>query len=174
MNVIHLLIKQIHPTSDKGAGSINYRPLFIAPLKTRTMKKSAIILLSFLAITSTALAQTEGSIHPNNVAAARDASGGRFELALNPSEKMQVAYELAPLHPVDKAHFLLHTPDPMPFTATITNSKGKTVYRWKPEQKVYLYQADWDLSGLKSGEYTVNIFTDNQAGSIHQFRFTKQ
>jgi hypothetical protein len=69
---------------------------------------------------------------------------------------------------------MIQTPDPMPFSATITNASGKVVYTWIPETKVYLYNADWNISSLSSGTYNVNIYMGTEAKSIYQFSFTKQ
>lgn len=102
-----------------------------------------------------------------------DGTGGHFEYALNSRERVNVNYALTPKHPVHSAHFMIHTPDPMPFSATIVDASGKTVYSWKPEQKVYLYQADWNISALKSGAYTVRIFLENNPKSIYEFQFSK-
>jgi len=107
-----------------------------------------------------------------NAEKAFDGRKGSFMYALNAREQVVVSYQLTPLHPVEKAQFMIHTPDPMPFYATVTNQKGKVVFKWQPAQMVYLYRADWDLSGLKKGEYQVNIFQGADKQSAHQFPLT--
>ena len=123
-----------------------------------------------------ACAQAQSSPVPNaNEEAVKnyDGTSGHFEYALNDRERVTVSYALAPKHPVNAAHFSIHTPDPMPFSAIVVDASGKTVYKWKPAQKTYFYQAEWDLVGLKSGAYTVKIFLENSQQSVNEFQFTK-
>ncbi|HTN16696.1 MAG TPA: hypothetical protein VL092_03380 [Chitinophagaceae bacterium] len=102
-----------------------------------------------------------------------DGTAGHFEYALNSRERVNVNFALTPRTPVQSARFALRTPDPMPFSATIVDASGKIVYRWKPEQTTYFYNADWNLDALKSGSYTVKIFLENDPKSIHEFQFSK-
>lgn len=133
------------------------------------MKKAFILLHCLLTLAIyTSTAQTA-----RNIDNATDVNRGRFAYALNEREQVQVSYSLAPLHPGAAAHFMIHTPDPMPFRATITNNKGKVVYNWTPQQLVHLYEADWNLSGLKAGDYTVNIFLGSDNTRVHYFSFQK-
>lgn len=99
---------------------------------------------------------------------------GHFDYALNAREHVNVNFGLTPKNPTNVAHFMIQTPDPMPFSATVTDASGKVVYTWVPSNKVYLYQADWNVSALKAGAYTVNIYLGKESKSIHQFSFTKQ
>jgi len=120
-------------------------------------------------------AQTASPSSPNEEYVKKiDATMGHFDYKLNERETMNVNYSLSPKTPVNKATFSIQTPDAMPFWANVTNAAGKVVYTWKPEQKVYLYHADWDLSKLSAGEYNVNIYMDGKKSSIYQFKFNKQ
>jgi hypothetical protein len=138
------------------------------------MKKVLFILAALLGTISTEA--TAQAASPMNTEYDKDFNGvkGRFSYAVRPGEALQVTYKLTPLSPVNHAHIMLHTPDPMPLHATVSNSKGKVVFSWRPEQMVYLYDTDWDLSTLKSGEYTVNLYMGAEKNSIHHFNFTKQ
>jgi hypothetical protein len=102
-----------------------------------------------------------------------DVTKGRFAYALNEREQVQVSYRLAPLNPSTTAHFMIHTPEAMPFRTTVTNSKNKVVYTWTPQSMVYMQEADWDLSALKAGDYTVNIFLGTDNTRVHYFSFRK-
>jgi len=138
------------------------------------MNKNFLLLTAVVGLSLAAKAKTS-AIAPANAEyiKAMDVTAGRFEYKLNEREAVNVNYSLSPKHPVDKAQFSLHTPDPMPFWANVTNASGKVVYTWKPENKVYLYNAAWDLSGLKAGDYTVNIYLDGQKNSVYKFSFSK-
>jgi hypothetical protein len=139
------------------------------------MKKVLILFLGAIAFTNLSQAQSAVTASPLNTEYAKkfDGVAGNFTYALNSRENLNINYSFSPLHPADVAHFMVHTPDPMPFWATVSNSSGKVVYTWKPEQKVYLYKTDWNLSKLGSGEYTVNIYLETDKKSIYQFKFTK-
>lgn len=103
-----------------------------------------------------------------------DGIRGNFLYPINDRERVNVNYEFAPKAPSSAASMMIHTPNPMPFWATITNAAGKTVFTWKPEQQVYLYRANWDLKSLPAGSYTVNIFMGEQKGRIYNFQFDKK
>jgi hypothetical protein len=138
------------------------------------MKK--VLIMSVLMLNFVPKSEAQSSLGaPQNTEYAKkfDGIAGHFEYALNARERVNVNYSFSPLHPTDKASFLLHTPDPMPFWATVSDASGKVVYTWKPEQKVYLYKASWDLSKLKSGTYTVNIYLETDKASIFQYNFSK-
>lgn len=138
------------------------------------MKKLLFLFLGAISFATLSKAQSS-ALNPNEEAVRKlDATAGHFMYSLNDREKVNVNYSLKPLHPVDVAHFMVHTPDAMPFWATISNQSGKVVYTWKPENKVYLYNADWNVSKLKSGEYTVSIYVGADKQSAFQFKFTKQ
>ena len=133
---------------------------------------SLTVLLGCFAVTN---AQSKATSNANEDAVKNyDGTAGHFEYALNSRERVNVNYALTPRNPVTTAHFMIHTPDPMPFSATIVDASGKTVYTWKPEQKVYLYNADWNLAALKSGAYTVKVFLQNEPKSVYEFQFSKQ
>ena len=138
------------------------------------MKKIINILLIVIGSIS-AQAQSKAASNANEEAVKNyDGTAGHFEYALNSRERVNVNYALTPRNPVNVAHFMIHTPDPMPFSATIVDAAGKTVYNWKPEQKVYLYNADWNVAALKCGSYTVKVFLENEPKSIYEFQFSKQ
>ncbi|MBL7713102.1 MAG: hypothetical protein JNL13_11575 [Chitinophagaceae bacterium] len=138
------------------------------------MKK---IIYVFLVVLGSVSAQAQSKVTSNaNEDAVKnyDGTAGHFEYALNSRERVNVNYALTPRNPVTTARFMIHTPDPMPFSATIVDASGKTVYTWKPGQKVYLYNADWNLTALKSGAYTVKVFLENEPKSVYEFQFSKQ
>lgn len=139
------------------------------------MKKVLFLFLGAIALTNQSKAQSSVAASPQNTEYAKkfDGIAGNFTYALNSRENLNVNYSFTPKRPVDVANFMVHTPDPMPFWATITNSSGKVVFTWKPEQKVYLYRTDWNLSKLGSGDYTVNIYLETDKKSVYQFSFTK-
>jgi hypothetical protein len=138
------------------------------------MKKALII--STLVLNFIPKSEAQSSLGaPQNTEYAKKFDGirGGFEYMPNPQEHLYVDYTFSPLHPTDKATFMLHTPDPMPFWATVSDASGKVVYTWKPEQKVYLYKTNWDLSKLKSGTYTVNIYLATEKASLFHYDFSK-
>lgn len=139
------------------------------------MKKLLFIFTLALGFTVNAKAQT-GAIATQNADAIKNYDGvrGNFEYALNARERVNVNYALTPKNPTTVAHFTVHTPDAMPFWATVSDASGKTVYTWKPEQKVYLYNADWNIASLSAGTYTVKIYLETDKKSIYQFDFTKK
>jgi hypothetical protein len=133
------------------------------------MKKALILFSCLCVFTHTAsLAQTARNIDTDT-----DVTKGRFAYALNEREQVQVSYRLSPLNPSTTAHFMIHTPEAMPFRTTVTNSKNKVVYTWTPQSMVYMQEADWDLSALKAGDYTVNIFLGTDNTRVHYFSFRK-
>ena len=139
------------------------------------MKKIYYILSIACFLSVTVEAQPAVTANANEEAVKNyDGTAGHFEYAVNSRERMNVNYALTPKHPVAVAHFMIHTPDPMPFSAVIVDATGKTVYRWKPDDIVYLYHADWNISGLKSGSYTVKVFLENEPKSVFEFRFSKK
>jgi outer membrane lipoprotein-sorting protein len=143
----------------------------------KNMKKTLFVFTAVLSICSAQIcsAQTAATPSQNEEYAKKiDAVRGHFDYKLNEREAVNVNYSLSPKHPTDIAHFSIHTPSPMPFSATVTNAAGKVVYTWKPETQVYLYNADWNLSKLGAGEYNVNVYMDGQKSSIYQFKFSKQ
>ncbi|MBL7711332.1 MAG: hypothetical protein JNL13_02660 [Chitinophagaceae bacterium] len=138
------------------------------------MKRIILSLALMAGCFAAADAQSKPGLNANEEAVKNyDGTAGHFEYALNSRERVNVNFALTPKSPGHSARFMLHTPDPMPFFATIVDASGKTVYRWKPEQKVYLYTADWNLAALKSGSYTVKIFLENDPKSIYEFQFSK-
>jgi hypothetical protein len=68
----------------------------------------------------------------------------------------------------------LHTPDARPFTAEVKDEKGKVVHTWAPKDKVYMYEAKWDLRKLSSGKYFVHIYYNGEKKSLYNFEFNKQ
>jgi hypothetical protein len=139
------------------------------------MKRIFLSLTVFLGCFAVTNAQSKVASNANEDAIRNyDGTAGHFEYALNSRERVNVNFALTPRNPVTVAHFMIHTPDPMPFSATIVDASGKTVYNWKPEQKVYLYHADWNVAALKSGSYTVKVFLENEPKSVYEFQFSKQ
>lgn len=138
------------------------------------MKKLLFIFTIALGFTTASKAQS-ADISAENANAINNYDGvrGNFEYALNDRERVNVNYALNPKNPTTVAHFMLHTPEAMPLWATVTDAAGKVVLTWKPEQKVYLYNADWNVSKLTSGTYTVNVYMDAEKKSIYQFNFSK-
>ncbi len=123
------------------------------------------------ALSNNSFAQTSSSL---NTVKEFDGVGGHFLYQLNEREKVNVNYSLTPKNPSNTAHFMIHTPSPMPFRANILDASGKKVFSWKPQQQVYLYNADWDISSLKKGNYTVQIFLGDEPKSIYEINFMKQ
>lgn len=103
-----------------------------------------------------------------------DGIGGNFLYPINEREKVNVNYQFAPKSPTTEASVMIHTPNPMPFWATITDKSGKTMFTWKPETQVYLYEVKWNLAALPAGSYTVNLFMGEQKGRIFNFQFDKK
>lgn len=138
------------------------------------MKKLLFIFALALGFAQTSKAQTS-TVSAQNADAVKNYDGvaGHFDYALSATERVNVNYALTPKKPTTVAHFMIHTPDPMPFSATVSDASGKVVYTWKPETKVYLYNVDWNVSALASGNYTVNIYMGTDKKSIYQFSFNK-
>ncbi|MFA6152036.1 MAG: hypothetical protein WC716_11990 [Chitinophagaceae bacterium] len=139
------------------------------------MKKLLFIFTMALGLATTSFAQS-GTISAQNADAIKNFDGiaGNFQYALSAKENLNVNYALTPKVLTSTAHFMLHTPDPMPLSAIITDASGKTVLTWTPETKVYLYNVNWNIASLNSGVYTVKIFMDKDPKSIFQFNFNKQ
>lgn len=139
------------------------------------MKKILLTVAVILALFSDLSAQSSSIANANQEALKNfDGIRGNFLYPINDREKVNVNYEFAPKSPAAAASMMIHTPNPMPFWATITNASGKTVFTWKPEQQVYLYRVNWDLSVLPAGSYTVNLFMGEQKGRIFNFPFDKK
>lgn len=139
------------------------------------MKRILLTFAVLIGLLSNVNAQS-GSIANANEQALRNYDGirGNFLYPINDREKVNVNYEFSPKSPTAAASMMIHTPNPMPFWANITNAAGKVVFTWKPEQEVYLYRANWDISTLAAGSYTVNIFMGEQKGRIFNFQFDKK
>lgn len=138
------------------------------------MKKLLLISSFVLACSISALAQSATISKANADAISNlDAVAGNFGYALSATETMNVNYSLSPKNPSTTANLMLHTPEPMPLSAKILDATGKVVLSWKPDSKVYLYQTSLNISSLKPGIYSVNIYMGEDKNSIHQFNFTK-
>ena len=139
------------------------------------MKKLLFIFSIVLFCESSANAQS-ATISKANADAINSFDGisGNFGYALSATEAMNVNYSLTPKNPTSTANLMLHTPEPMPLSIKIMDESGKTVLSWVPEAKVYLYNKSLNVSSLKAGTYSVNIFMGTDKKSIHQFNFTKQ
>lgn len=139
------------------------------------MKKILLTVAVIIGLFSNVKAQSATIANANQEALKNfDGLRGNFLYALNEREKVNVNYEFTPKSPSAVASMMIHTPNPMPFWATITNASGKTVFTWKPEQQVYLYRANWDIAALPAGSYTVNLFMGEQKGRIFHFQFDKK
>ena len=139
------------------------------------MKKLFLIVVIAIGFNMDSIAQS-ATISKANADAINnlDAIVGKFGYALSSTETMNVNYSLSPKTPSTTANLMLHTPNPMPLSAKIMDESGKVVLSWSPETKVYLYQTSLNISSLKVGIYTLNIYMGEDKKSIHQFNFTKQ
>ena len=139
------------------------------------MKKLFFVFALALGFAPSTYAQS-GIVSAQNAEAISKYEGtmGHFDYALNAREHVNVNFGLTPKNPTSVAHFMIQTPDPMPFSAKVSDASGKVVYTWTPANKTYLYQAEWNVSGFKSGTYTVSIYLGKEEKSIYQFSFTKQ
>lgn len=139
------------------------------------MKKLFLIVVIAIGFNMDSMAQSATISKANADAISNlDAVAGNFGYALSATETLNVNYSLSPKSPSTTANLMLHTPNPMPLSAKIMDETGKVVLTWKPETKVYLYQTSLNISSLKVGTYTVNIYMGEDKKSIHQFNFTKQ
>jgi outer membrane lipoprotein-sorting protein len=138
------------------------------------MKKLFLIVVIALGFNMASTAQS-ATISKANADAVNnlDAVAGSFGYALSATETLNVNYSLSPKNPTTTANLMLHTPDPMPLSAKVMDASGKVVLSWTPANKVYLYQATLNVSPLKSGVYSVNLYMGTDKKSIHQFTFTK-
>ena len=101
--------------------------------------------------------------------AAMKAAGhsGHFNYKTGDNKTINVNYSFTPLEPTTAVDFMLHTPNARPLWFQVTNKAGKVVAEWKPDQPKYLHRGTLDISSLKPGEYTYNIYWDkNIAYSI--------
>ena len=139
------------------------------------MKKLFTILFLALGFSASSSAQS-ATVSAQNADAVKNYDGvsGNFGYALSASETLNVNYALTPKSPVNTAHLMLHTPNPMPLSAKIMDASGKVVLTWTPETKVYLYNVDLNVSSLKTGTYTVNLYMGTDSKSIYNFSFNKQ
>lgn len=154
--------------------SIKYRHFFINDIKYFAMKNLIILFFSFICYSSNVTAQSS-TVSTQNSDAVKNYDGirGNFGYALSSTESLNVNYSLTPKNPTSIAHLMLHTPDPMPLSANITNASGKVVLSWTPQEKVYLYNTDLNVSSLSAGVYTVNVYMGTENKSIHSFSFSK-
>lgn len=138
------------------------------------MKKLFLIVVIALGFNMASTAQSATISKANADAVTNlDAVAGSFGYALSATETLNVNYSLSPKNPTTTANLMLHTPDPMPLSAKVMDASGKVVLSWIPANKVYLYQATLNVSPLKSGVYSVNLYMGTDKKSIHQFTFTK-
>jgi hypothetical protein len=138
------------------------------------MKKLFLIVVIALGFNIDSTAQSATISKPNADAIANlDAVAGSFGYALSATETLNVNYSLSPKNPSTTANLMLHTPNPMPLSAKIMDQSGKIVLSWTPSSKVYLYQTSLNVSSLKAGVYSVNLYMGEDKKSIHQFTFTK-
>jgi outer membrane lipoprotein-sorting protein len=138
------------------------------------MKKLFLIVVIALGFNMASTAQSATISKANADAVTNlDAVAGSFGYALSATETLNVNYSLSPKNPTTTANLMLHTPDPMPLSAKVMDASGKVVLSWTPANKVYLYQATLNVSPLKSGVYSVNLYMGTDKKSIHQFTFTK-
>jgi hypothetical protein len=139
------------------------------------MKKLFTILFLALLLREETSAQS-AVVSPQNSEAVKNYDGvaGNFGYAISATETLNVNYSLTPKNPTTIAQLMLHTPNPMPLSAKIMDASGKVVLTWTPETKVYLYNVDLNVSSLKSGTYTVNLYMGTDPKSIYNFNFNKQ
>jgi hypothetical protein len=138
------------------------------------MKKLFLIVVIALGFNIDSTAQSATISKPNADAITNlDAVAGSFGYALSATETLNVNYSLSPKNPSTTANLMLHTPNPMPLSAKIMDQSGKIVLSWTPSSKVYLYQTSLNVSSLKAGVYSVNLYMGEDKKSIHQFTFTK-
>ena len=104
--------------------------------------------------------------------AAMKAAGysGHFNYKIEENKTVNVNYSFMPLEPATEVKFSLHTPNPRPLWFQITDKTGKVVAEWKPEQPKYLHRGTLDISSLKPGEYTYNIYWDKSLAHSVSFR----
>lgn len=134
------------------------------------------ILLLGLALFLSFSSEAQSAVNPQNkdyVAPAFDGYKGHFDHAISSRETVVASYAFTPARPVNSAHFVLHTAVALPFRANITNEAGKVVYRWEPGKTEMLYETDINLSKLKRGNYTLNIYIDPSAESVQSIAFSK-
>lgn len=138
------------------------------------MKTTLVTLLCLIGTAGTTQDARAQTISSPNTAFLKHLDGvtGSFPYMLNDREQMQITYRLRPLNPGKKTHFMIHSPEPMPVHAIITNNKGKVVYTWKPEQVLHHYDVSWDMSALKNGAYTINLQLGDDKKNLHQIAFT--
>ena len=150
--------------------------LFLSYFNYNTTMKNLLFAIALLLGYSFSVSAQSATVSTQNADAVKNYDGvmGNFSYALSAKESLNVNYSLTPKNPTTVAHLMLHTPDPMPLSAKIMDATGKVVLSWKPEQKVYLYNADLNVSSLTAGTYTVNVFMGTDAKSIHSFNFNKQ
>lgn len=139
------------------------------------MKNLLFIFAVLIGCSLNASAQTS-TVSTQNSDAVKSYDGvrGNFNYALSATEQLNVNYSITPKNPTTVAHLMLHTPNPMPLSAKIMNAAGKVVLTWTPDSKVYLYNADLNVSSLEAGTYTVNLYMGSDSKSIHNFSFSKQ
>jgi hypothetical protein len=138
------------------------------------MKKLFLIVVIALGFNIDSTAQSATISKPNADAITNlNAVSGSFGYALSATETLNVNYSLSPKNPSTTANLMLHTPNPMPLSAKIMDQSGKIVLSWTPSSKVYLYQTSLNVSSLKAGVYSVNLYMGEDKKSIHQFTFTK-
>lgn len=138
------------------------------------MKSTILTLVSLFFLVLGSNAQSTVSAQNADAVKNYDGVSGRFGYALNERETMNVNYSITPKNPTTVAHMMLHTPEAMPLSAKIMDASGKQVLSWMPEQKVYLYNVDLNVSKLSAGTYTVQLYMGADTKMIHSFNFTKQ
>ncbi len=122
-----------------------------------------------------AKAQSEG-MAPQNADAIKSYDGfrGVFEYPVSASERISINYSFSPKAPSSEARFTVSTANPIVVKASIKNEAGKEVLHWVPEHVSNAYIFNWDLSKLKVGNYTLDLYTADDPKSIRQIAFTKQ
>ena len=67
----------------------------------------------------------------------------------------------------------LHTPTAQPLWLFVSDRSGNKILEWKPQENVYLHNAQIDLSTLPSGEYQYHICFGKEL-SVKRISFIKK
>jgi len=131
--------------------------------------KKYLLFLTFITVSAPVFSQSASNKEAVEKMKAAGYSG-HFTYKTEENKNVNVNYSFTPLEPVASVNFMLHTPNPRPLWFQVTNKAGKVVAEWKPAEAKYLHRGTLDVSSLKAGEYTYNIYWDKTLAYSIPFR----
>ncbi len=90
------------------------------------------------------------------------------------TEHINVNYVMSPAPFKNILKLELGTPNPLLFSADITDVNGKVVKHWVPVQRSYYYKDVIDISQLAPGDYYLNLYCEYSTALMQRVSFKKE